>query len=254
MQLEIRYNTPDGLKKVSFYQTFFRNKDLRVGLMDRFFNDKNRQENLEKIRTRFIEYSEEEQVPEKQKKDFLENYLSDAEGIDKALCISLLSINHNMAIVQFMANIFHNLIDRYFDSDAIRVALFLNAQSKEDFSYLIVKDELPKWIELLERYQYVELCPPLAYYAWREHLPFPLKALVDAYKNGEVKDSIVIQSEYFEWDEFIDEDEIEDDFADLTPFERLECAVVSEGSMISLEEVLSLQIFEHELVASLKAV
>lgn len=251
MELKISYETKDGIRSIGFYQTFYRNKDLRDALIDRFFSGELGSGNILLLQERFKEYAQENQISNTQIKKVLEFYLKDTETLDKGLCISMLSIDFDMPFVQFMVNVFHNLVKQYFKSETMDLALFLNAQIEEDFAFIIPKDELSKWVELLGRYQNINLCPPIPYHAYRKKNPYPINRLTNDYNSGLITSELIIHSEYFCYDYDEDDEEMNEG---LSEFESMKCDIVSQKSqsIVSLNEVFKKSVFEHELVHSLK--
>lgn len=273
MQIYIDYETTDGkLVHLSYYESFLRNKDLRDELGKQFFNTKAKVEILKK---RFIEYSEENKIDQLETKKVIENvFEKDDENYPylNPLVTSIYSDNFN----QFFMNIFYNAIKYYFNSNAVSLGLYLAFNPSPNMMFSVRSEEISQWIELLERYQYIKLCPAMNWYLYQKKSPYPLKRLFEDFKNNNIKGNIIIRNELASWtykSDIISELEEELDSLDsndecernsleeeiettekLSEFELMEMKIISEEQTLykSLKEVLEIEIVENEIFEKLK--
>ncbi len=251
MEIKINYETNSGFRQVSYYSTFHRNPDLRDELIKHFFNEDCRDDNLKLIRERFFDFVKEHDMCLESAESFSREYLSEDSNLIKTLTVSLIPCDKPKTL-QFMMNVFYNMVKVYFKSDAIDLGLFLGLNADPEMAFIVPENETAEWIDLLKRYEYIKLCPPIGYRA----KPAPLKRLFDDYYAGIIKGNIIIRNEFFSYDYDEDEQEMLKEEYQMTELETLMMDIVSfkKGeAYISINEIKDLHIYEEELVNNLKA-
>lgn len=247
MEIKIGFDTKKGMREVSFYLNFHRNSDLRKAMLQEFFNEENGEYNLAQLRARFIEFAKEEKMKESEINLFLEENLNRVANVENAFISYASVMSVDPLIVQFMANVFHNLVKRYFDSKPVSLGLYINAQQTDDFAFIVPLEETQDWVNTLVLWQGIELCAP---YSYRRRVAHPLKSLKESFKSGEIISELVIRTEYFSYDY----DEDDEEYEELTEFECLKSDVLcqTKSAYVTMREALGLEIYEKDLVDSFK--
>lgn len=247
MEIKIKYETEKGIRYNSYYPTFYRNKDLREKLIEVFFNENNNKQNLLLLKERFVNFANEKKLDESFVDEFISKYLEDETNMSFVFVDSIL-FNENEETMFFMANIYHNMIKVYNNSEAMDLALFLGLNPDDEMALIIPKNEESEWIKLLHEYQDNLLSPPMGYR--KEN---PLNNFFDDFNNNRIISNIVIHSDNF--DCYYDEDDEDEDTEEnpITEMENLIIEVVSskdEGAYISLNEIRKHSVHEENLVKS----
>lgn len=250
MEIKINYETNKGFKQVSYYPTFFRNPDLRNELVNHFFKEDFREHNLTLIRNRFFDFVKENDMNLENAENFAREHLSENSNLMNTISLSFIPCDKPKTL-QFMMNVFYNMTKVYFNSDAIDLALFLSLNGDPEMAFIVPENETKEWIDILKRYEFIKLCPPIGYRAKSN----PLNRLFDDYSAGLIKGNLIIRNEYFEYDYDEDEQEMLKEDYQTTEFEALMMDIVSfkkGNAYVSINEIKELHVYEEELIHLLK--
>lgn len=255
MEIKINYETESGIKRLTYYPNFHRNKDLRNALISHFFKPEHASGNLKLIKERFVSFVEELDISKEDSKAFINEFLSETKDLEKLLTVSVVSISNREEYVQFAMNLFYNLTKEYFKSDAVDLGLFLGCNSDPELALIIPKNETKDWVKALRDYQYTELCAPLSYWAYRDKNPYPIQKLVDDFYEGNIKGNVVIRNEFFYYDYDEEEQECLKEDYKMSEMECLMSEIVSSKdghAYVSINEIKKLNVYENDLVNQLK--